>query len=149
MKKGCFADGLAFPNWPGNPLMADPALDLDLALVTVAPPSGPGGKDLSIHDLLELVEKGVKEIRSQDRLRIVLKAGDIELAETNNRTAIVLGLQNSPAGFDHTVIHTLFDAGVRVFGLWYQDKNALGGGFACPLEPLSDEGKSVITRLAF
>jgi len=153
-EKRYYADSQAFFDLPGNPLVADPDIRLDLGLVTVAPPVGREGKDLDIEVLLGLIKKGTSEINSQKDLRIILSAGDIAEAEKAEQTAVVLGLQNSPERLGilnediNDTIGRMFGAGVRVFGLWYQGRNELGGGFACPLEPLTELGQKVISQLS-
>jgi microsomal dipeptidase-like Zn-dependent dipeptidase len=135
-----YADALAFLDHPGKPIIADSELDLDLTHVTVAPPMPMDEKSM-----LVMVEKSVAEIESQRQLHIVRDADDIGLAESLKKTAIVMGLQNSPTD-GH--FKELFKAGIRVFGLWYQDRNALGGGFNLPDEPITAECRTALRELA-
>ena len=67
------ADAQAFLDLPGKPLIADRELKLNLGLVTVAPPSGPGGRSLNTSELLGFVEGGRRELDSQKGvLRVIL-----------------------------------------------------------------------------
>jgi microsomal dipeptidase-like Zn-dependent dipeptidase len=135
-----YADGLAFLGHPGGSIIADSGLDLDMAHVTVAPP-----KPMNEESMVTIVEKSVSQIESQPQLYIVRDTEDIGLAESLKKTAIVMGLQNSPTD-GH--FKELFKAGIRVFGLWYQDKNALGGGFNLPDEPITAACQTALRELA-
>jgi microsomal dipeptidase-like Zn-dependent dipeptidase len=135
-----YADALAFLDHPGKPIIADSEINLDMAHVTVAPPM-----PIDEKSMLAMVEKSVAEIESQPKLHIVRDADDIGLAESLNKTAIVMGLQNSPTD-GH--FKELFKAGIRVFGLWYQDRNVLGGGFNLPDEPITAECRTALRELA-
>jgi microsomal dipeptidase-like Zn-dependent dipeptidase len=140
-EKSYIADAMAFLDHPAKPLWADSELNaLDLAHVTVAPPILTDAKTL-----LTKVEKSKTTIESQQRLGVVYEESDIGLLKSIRRTAIVMGLQNSPIDghFD-----LLYKAGVRVFGLWYQGRNNLGGGFDLPNEPITTAGEAALCELA-
>jgi microsomal dipeptidase-like Zn-dependent dipeptidase len=134
------ADSLAFLNHPAAPIMAAADLNLDLAHVTVAPPM-----PLNQKGIMKFVEKSLAEIESQSKLRIIYRSTDIAVAEENQQTAIVMGLQNFPTD---GAISALWNAGVRVYQLWYDRANDLGGGFAAPDVGLTDVGKKSLWELA-
>lgn len=129
-------DALAFLAPPGKPPKADPLLKLDLAHVTSAPPwITATDKILEAHGLFKEV------VLAQSNLHIVLGKDDLKRGDG---TGIIFGLQSPPHDADRAAIKRLYDAGIRVTQVAYQDNNHFGGGFLEPETRLTQRGESFL-----
>ncbi len=133
-----YGDSLAFFAPPGRPPLADPGIRLDLAHVTCAPPWVDNMKELRI-----AIERFIDSIKSQEKLRIVYSGSDVK--RVSKEIQVVLGLQNTVRDID---LHQLYDLGVRVIGIAYQESNGFGGGFANQEFSLTKRGRRLIEECA-
>src|ERR1035437_826262 len=138
------ADAQAFLNDTGQPLIADAGLKLNLAHLTAAPPI-PG----TLFDTRKMVTKSLTEI-AQANLVVATTGKHVTETSHHNGTAIVLGLQNFTItdSDPKRAMNSLFNDGIRVFQLCYQDANRFGGGFACPTVGITDECKNILENMS-
>jgi membrane dipeptidase len=133
-----YADSLVFLDMQAQPPVAAPDLSdhLSLAMVTAAPPFM-----TDFEQVLGFVKQFAATIGEQSQLRLVLDTGDLI---DDGRTGIVLGLQNSIADCDAGKLQQIFDLGIRVIGIGYDEQNELGSGFLHPEIGLSEAGRQFI-----
>lgn len=139
------ADSLGFLAAPGSSPVALENLVLDLIHLTAAPPwvtqSTP---------LFKVVEDFVREISVPGGHTVVRNRSD--LGKTGLQ--IVLGLQNavelSPPVDNHLfdAVLRLYEKGIRIMQLAYQDQNPYGAGFAWPVTGLTTMGRQLIKAMA-
>jgi len=130
------ADSLGFLNLQGKPPVADAGLKLDLAHVTSAPPWCK-----TTEDILKAHNSFKECILSQDQLYPVLRSADLNRDEG---TGVIFGLQSPPYDGGEASIRRLYDAGVRIMQLAYQENSPYGGGFLEPERDLSPTGREFI-----
>jgi microsomal dipeptidase-like Zn-dependent dipeptidase len=94
-------------------------------------------------ELRVAVDQFLGIIKSQKRLRIVHSGSDVK--RVSKETQVVLGLQNTVRDIN---LVELYDLGVRVVGIAYQDSNSFGGGFANQEFSLTNRGKRLIEDCA-
>ena len=136
-----YADAMGFLAPPGQPIIADPELKfLDLVHVTVAPPISADQATL-----VKMVQKSVAEIRTQPTRLEIVRDAIIVIHKPKDMTAVVMGLQNSPTDYKYD---DLFDLGVRVVQLAYQDEHEICGGFGYQLMHITDRCRRVLDDLA-
>jgi microsomal dipeptidase-like Zn-dependent dipeptidase len=134
------ADAMGFLAPPAEPIVADPdLLYLDLVHVTVAPPM-----PLNSKQLVPMVQKSSQQICSRKRFQIGRTAKDL-VGDLDDKITVVMGLQNSPTDYAYD---DLFECGVRVVQLAYQDEHDVCGGFAWPRVPINDRCRQVLENLA-
>lgn len=126
MKRQFYADAQAFLGFPGEPPRIEEGLQLDLALVTCAPPMGLFAN--SIDATLEAIGKFHVALTMQKKsVRIV----EIEHDLDEDRPRFVFGLQNLPEDVNSRSRESfvrLWNKGVRVISLAYDKANLFGSG---------------------
>ena len=172
MSEQIYVDTMAFLNKPGFPPALDsginskvpptsanhvniaPGNNLDLALVTVAPPffretsgvlngaTAPSGRHI-------LGALGYREyMENQPNTKVVLSANDLGTVGDSNLHWIA-NFQGSPADVDKgTNLKQLFDAGIRTLGFGYNDPGHPFAAFTEPTRRLDNRGKRFIDQMA-
>lgn len=144
-KKPFIGDAMAFLGLPGESPKIEEGLALDLAHVTCAPPVGPcmGSRFLMTKAIQRFKTKLIQE--GEDKVMIVEKAGDLTFED--GRLRVVLGLQNLPADMDNRGMQQLYQMGIRVTALAYNEANRFGSGCLNLGVGLSDAGRGVLQRM--
>ncbi len=143
-------DTLGFLSPQGQPPIADPELHehLDGMLFTPTPPfvSETEAVINGVNNFPGLI--AVKSfLETQPNLKIAETAED--LANREGKTAIILGLQQTPHDIDPVKLQELHKHGVRVMTLAYQEENhPLGSGYINPDKPLTTEGRNFLEECA-
>lgn len=147
-KRSYYADAQAFLGFPMQPPKIEEGLQLDLALVTCAPPAGPCAESLGM--TLEAVREFRHLLFMEKKVNITTKVADLD--PDDERLNVVLGLQNLPsdvnAEFSDADFVKLWKAGVRVIALAYDGKNQFGSGCLNLDIGLTEKGKRAILRMS-
>ncbi|MEK7612100.1 MAG: membrane dipeptidase [Patescibacteria group bacterium] len=130
-----YADSLAFLGPQGKSPILDPEINLDLAHVTAAPPWF-----TKTEEILSAVRNFRRDLERQS-IRIITSRDSVD----GNGLGIVLGLQGPPHDATPSNLKMLYDAGVRIMQIAYQDSNPYGGGLLHPDLPLTREGKEFLS----
>lgn len=142
-----YADSLGFLGLPGGKIQVDPELRLDLVHLTSVPPWAK-----TMDEALKAHNDFLKQIENQPRLRVVRSKEELDEFNTvdtyNNRTAVVLGMQHVPEDAEPDDIGKLYQAGIRVMGIAYDEKNSFGSGWKNPDMGLTKEGEKFLKALA-
>jgi len=110
----------------------------------------PKAEDLFHLRALEMLKHSAKELNSaKDILRIVTKYKDFEVAERENKLAVLLGMEGlSSIGEDIDLVDLLYQYGVRYAGLTWNEENALATGIDGDKERgITQKGIEVIAKM--
>jgi membrane dipeptidase len=136
-------DGLQIANWSPEILRAMHAAGLTAVNCTSCVWEGFAGTMANVAQLRRLIAN------DPERLLLVHRAGDIELAKRSGRVGIILGFQNLSAIEDQIDRLELFKAlGVGVAQIAYNTQNLVGTGcYESRDGGLSDFGRDVIAEM--
>lgn len=148
------ADSMGFIDLPGNKPFADENFinknydpRLNLLHLTSVPPWL-----TKTEDVLKAHKEFVKVLERQKIFKIIRTKDDlIPFTDRMIRytIAVILGLQNTPDDvLENDNLKKLFDAGIRIMAIAYEDKNVFGGGCMAPKEFLTEEGGDLLRALA-
>src|SRR3989344_1352743 len=149
--KHFYADSLGFLDLPGKPPVGDINLsepdgaNINLIHLTSAPPW---------LKTTEYVLKTHREfVRTLDKqfpdFKIIKNKNELEPFEDriSRCIAIVLGLQNTPEDIlENNNLKVLYDEGIRIMALAYEDKNSFGGGCMAPQTHLTEKGMNLLHK---
>lgn len=133
-----YADSLGFLGLPGEPIQVDPGLRLDLVHLTSVPPWAK-----TMDEALEAHRDFLLQVGNQPRLEIIRSD-----ALYWHKTAVILGMQHVPDDIKVADIKKFHQAGIRVMGIAYDEKNSFGSGWKNQDDGLTKEGKKFLEALA-
>lgn len=99
---------------------------------------------------VEQIARGARLIReSPERLVLVRSTADIHHARESGRVGVILGPQNAlPCEVGDFAFDVLYELGVRILQLTYNERNAFGDGVAEPRDGgLTDAGRRAIAAM--
>ena len=136
------ADAQAFLGFPGELPRVEEGLQLDLALVTCAPPIGPCAEN-SDKTIAEC--QAFAALLEEQGAKIVTQAEELEHEDARHK--MIFGLQNLPDDASPDVLHVLYAAGVRVLALAYDKANRWGSGCLNLDIGLTEAGREAIRHM--
>ena len=139
MDKPFYADGLGFFGFSSDPLVVPDGLKLDLVHMTAAPPWLKTMKEtIAAHRAFRA------QLEAHPQLQVVTTKDELESAIADEKTAVILGLQNLPDDTTKEDIHGLKKDGVSIVALAYQDENEFGSGWMNAGIDLKSEGLKIL-----
>lgn len=99
---------------------------------------------------VEQIAAGVRLIREHsDRLLLVRSTADVDRARESGRVGVILGPQNAlPCEVGDFAFDVLYELGVRILQLTYNERNGFGDGVAEPRDGgLTDAGQRAIAAM--
>lgn len=152
MNNKFYADAMGFLDLPGKPPIADKNLiqpeigaNINLIHLTTAKPWLE-----TTEEVLAAHREFVKTLKEQ---KIFKDKDDLKpFADGTNKftVGVILGLQNAPNDIlENNNLKVLYDEGVRIMAIAYEDRNAFRGGCMVPNVFLKkDKGRKFLTALA-
>lgn len=100
-------------------------------------------------EALAQIARGLEFIDTDDRLRLVRTAMDLELCKAEGRVGLIFGPQNArPVETDLALVRVLKEVGVRVLQITYNERNYFGDGCTEVVNGgLSGLGRELIAEL--
>lgn len=144
------ADSLGFIDLPGrlphiDSLSLMPVLNL--VHLTSAPPWL-----TKTEDVLKAHREFVKVLEEEAYCEIICSSADLKkLLDSKNynykKIGVVLGLQNAPENvLENNNLKALYDEGIRIMALAYEDENVFGGGCMAPKKDLTRKGVNLLNE---
>lgn len=122
-----YADSMGFLGKRWGSIVVDDGLKLNLIHITAVPPW-----ITTMRETLAEIRKFKLMFYDQSRLRLVTNQKELSTAIADKKTALILGMQNTPDGImdaEEYAVEMLKQAGISIISPCYDKQNDLGSGW--------------------